>query len=431
MKYDTTIVNASVWIGGQWERKTICVKNGLVQDLNDACPDARETLDAAERFVVPGLIDSHVHMRSLDPGDARSDDFFSGSLAAIRGGVTTIIDFTAEASCADEVDHVFAQRRQDAAGSLVDYGFHNSFAKPREVPEMVRRGLAHGMPTIKMYTTYRFASDDRQIAETLRRSADGDIMLNCHVENNNLVEASVKEMTRFSRRRPELCELSEAAKLAEMTAFTGGRLHIVHVSCGDTVEMLRRRFPDLLGRHVLLESCPHYFVFDESVYASPDARLFSMTPPLRGARQREGLCRNFDAIATISTDHCPFDRARKQGEADDLPSGIGGLGYAFAQMYRIFGDAVIDRFTVNQALIHGLNAKGAISPGMDADLAVFRKTPPARVSDLRGGCDYSVYSGCEETLAFEHVMRRGEWLMRDGEIRTGAEKGRYIARCLN
>ena len=428
--FDTVITNGAVWLDGTWKYRTICVKNGLVDDIVDTCPESRETLDAQSCYILPGLIDSHVHLRSSEAVNSSCDDFRSGSLAAVRGGVTTLIDFTEEASTPDEVDAFFDKRLRDAADSLVDYGFHSSFAKPRDVPEMAKRSLSHGMPTIKMYTTYNIASDDRQILAVLRRSADGDIMLDCHVENDRLICSEFKDMRRFAQRRPELCELSEAAKLAEMTAYTGGLFYLVHVSCGDTVEMLKRRFPDLLGESFLLESCPHYFIFDDSVYDSPDAGLFTMTPPLRDAAQRERLGQNLSSLRTLSTDHCPFYRAQKEVALDDLPMGIGGLGYAFSQMYRLFGDAVIDLFTVNQAGTHGLVSKGKLAPGLDADIAFFEKTPGTPVADLRGRCDYSVYMGLEETIKFTDVMRRGEWLMRDGIINRSAEKGRYLARKL-
>ena len=428
--FDTVITNGSVWLRGRWEYKTLCVKNGVVDDITDACPAAKETFDARGRHILPGLIDSHVHLRPTGAINISCDDFHSGSVAAIRGGVTTVIDFTGEASGPDEVDAFFDRRLNDAKNSLVDFGFHSSYAKPENVPEMAKRSLAHGMPTVKMYTTYSFSSDDRQLLEMLKRSADRDIMLNCHAENDYLVDPELNDIELFSARRPELCELSEVAKLAEMTAYTGGLFYLVHVSCGDTVAMLEKRFSDLLGFSFILESCPHYFTFNDSVYRSPDARLFTMTPPLRSAVQRETLIKNFDSVSTLSTDHCPFHRAQKNGAPDELPTGIGGLGYAFAQMYRLFGDSVIDRFTVNQAKVHGIQSKGEIAPGLDADIAVFEKTPPAPVTDLRGACDYSVYSGCEETVRFTHVMRRGEWMMRDGIINESAGNGRYLYRSL-
>lgn len=428
--FDLCITGGSVWLEGGWRRATVCVEKDRFADVTDAVPAARETVDATGLFILPGLIDSHVHLCPPGAVGSSSDDFRTGSLAAIRGGTTTLIDFTGEATTPDEVDGLFHKRMADASVSLVDYAFHQSLTQPANVPEMVRRALGHGMPSFKMYTTYRIKSDDKHILELLKRSAAGDVMLNCHTENDALTYPEIQDMARFSQRRPELCELSEVAKLAEMTAYTGGLFYLVHVSCGETVELLKARFADLLDKRFILESCPHYFTLDDGVYQREDARLFTMTPPLRSPAQRQALCENLAAIRTLSTDHCPFLRAQKQVPLDAMPMGINGLGYSFAQMYRLFGDAVIDRFTKNQAATHGLKTKGSIAPGLDADLAIFQKQPPHPVEDLRGASDYSVYSAMEETLRFTQVLRRGEWLMRDGRLCETAGPGSYLPRSL-
>ena len=428
--FELAILNGQVWLEGQWQRQNLAVKDGLIAQVTPGVPAAKTQFNAEGAYVLPGLIDSHVHLCPPGAQNTCSDDFASGSRAAILGGTTTLVDFTGEADCPQAVDALFEKRLQDAAQSSVDYAFHSSFANPQDLPEMVRRSLAHGMPTVKMYTTYAISSNDRQILAMLQRTAEGDVMLNCHSENNQLVYPNITDMAQFSARRPAICELSEVAKLAEMTAYTKGLFYLVHVSCGSTVEMLKTRFADLLNHRFILESCPHYFALDEQVYAQENGKLYTMTPPLRSAAEREKLAQNLGLIRTLSTDHCPFTKRQKQQPLASLPMGIGGLGYSFAQMYRMFGDVVIDAFTKNQAEVHGLWGKGHVAEGQDADLAIFHKIPPTPVEDLRSACDYSVYTGCAETLRFTDVLRRGEWLMQDGKLAICPSKGRYLRRRL-
>lgn len=428
--YDLAVVNGQLWVNGGWRRGNVCVKDGVIAAVTESIPEARQTLDAAGRFVLPGLIDSHVHLCPPGAQNSSSDNFYTGSLAAVRGGATTLIDFTGEASTPDEVDGLFHKRMDEAAGSLVDYAFHASFTQPENADQMVARSLGHGMPSVKMYTTYRIASDDKHILAVLKRTAQRDVMLNLHTENDALVYPEIAEMERFGQRRPDICERSAVALYAEMTSWAKGLFYLVHMSCGSTVEMLQSRYPDLLGTSFILESCPHYFLLDEAAYRRPNAKLFTMTPPLRSREEREALGRALGSIRTLSTDHCPFLKGMKNAPIDSLPMGIGGLGYSFAQMHRLYGDEVIDRFTKNQADTHGLARKGRIAEGLDADLAVFEPIAPTRVSDLRGACDYSVYTGFEEKLRFTDVLRRGEWLMRDGVINIHASRGRYQFRSL-
>ncbi len=156
-----------------------------------------------------------------------------------------------------------------------------------------------------------------------------------------------------------------------------------------------------------------------------------MIPPLRSRAERDKLKEGIGDIYTIGTDHCPYTRAEKQNsDVDAIPAGVGGLGNGFAQMYRLFGDRIIDLFTRNQARVHGMYPqKGVLREGSDADIAIFEKTPPNPCSRILGQSDYSIYLSLDETISIRTVLSRGGFVVKDGK--RYPHRGQYIERKLD
>lgn len=432
--YDLEIADGCLYQDGKWNFGNLFIKNGRIEQISSAHLEAKAVYDAAGASVIPGLIDSHVHLQAQSGRFTSADSFSSGTAAGALGGVTTVIDFMDEAYDVREAVRNFELRMSLAKDSVVDYAFHCGVRQPKNVPELVRAMLERGIPSFKVYTTYKqigIFSDDLHIAELMKRTSDRDVMLLSHTENDDLIDWSLNQLEDYARRRPVLCELSKAVQLAEMTDYYNGVAYMVHVSCGSTVQELSKRFGDILHRRFFLESCPHYFLFDDSVYSGKDAALYTMIPPLRSVGEREKLIGAFDEIDTIGTDHCPYTRAEKQTpDIDAIPMGVNGLGDSFVQMYRLFGDRVIDRFTRNQAQIHGLYPqKGILCEGADADIAIFEKITPRPGFRLYGQSDYSIYAGCEETISIRSVLSRGEFVVKDGVLCP--HQGKFVRRKLD
>ncbi len=431
--YDIKIVGGQLYIDGKWSEQNLYIKGEKISQISEADLDAKESYDASGAYIIPGLIDSHVHLAS--PGSSSpSDDFYSGSIAAVKGGVTTLIDFVAERRLPEEIESAFNKRMKDAEECVIDYAFHCGLYQPENIPEISRICLSLGIPSVKLYTTYRkegIYSDDKHLYEVLKRTSEKDMIALVHTENDNLTYPEFNLMEQYAQRRPEICEISEAVKLAEMTSYSGGQTYMVHVSCGSTVTELKNRFADILNTSLILESCPHYFLFDDSIYKCNDSYLYTMTPPLRNKNERQRLIDNIDSIYTISTDHCPFVSSEKNVSIDNIPMGIGGLGYSFQQMYRLFGVSIIDLFTQNQSKIHGMYPrKGVLAEGSDADIAIFERIEPALSKDIRGKSDYSIFKGLEETIYIHTVLSRGEFVMKNGVLNAVKGHGQYIRRKL-
>ncbi len=428
---DLSIKNGSVWTGTRHERADVAVKDGTIVAVGLEPRPAAAVYDAAGRFVNPGFIDPHVHF-DLDLGRLRSaDDFRSGSIAAAFGGVTTFVDFLAPTDDEHDLERAYHARLEEAEDAVVDYRFHATIKNPKGDPEAyVRKMLSLGMTTLKLFTTYsdsgRRTSDD-QIERLLDLSERYGFTILAHIEDDSMITMKDSYGPKdLPRSRPAAGETAEALKLAGFVEKHGGTLYMVHLSSGATLDALRDRYPHLLNRKFFIESCPHYFAFTADALSRPDGFLYTMSPALRTAAERDRLAEGFSDVYAIGTDHCPFSRAEKEHDRlRDIPMGIGGVEHAYAVLSARFGDAVIPKMTEHPALINGLaDRKGRIAVGCDADLAIVRPVRERIVSDHSRGC--TVWTGTDVTARIEATILRGAFAVRDG--RFLGTKGNYVGR---
>jgi len=393
--------------------------------------ESRECLDAKGLWVLPGFIDPHVHF-ALGVGATKSvDDFVSGSRSAVWGGVTSYIDFLDPVSQAQDMEAAFQKRQTLATDSLVDYSFHSTLASPapgNSASDFVAASLALNLSGLKVFTAYSSSNrrtQDREIYELLQACAEQGAYLLVHAENESMMDLSPSiPVARHEDSRPALSEISQILTLAESCRQTKGKLSIVHTTCGTSLKRLRKHYADILNSKLFIESCPHYFDFDTSVYAKPEAGLYTMTPPLRQKAEMESLREEFASIASIGTDHCAYMKAQKQAEfTSKLPMGIGSIEFSFSALFSRFGADALPLFTENPAKIHGLwPRKGNLLPGADADIVLFDPKKQWQVQELHGTCDYSVYEGKTLSGQVQSTLSRGRILLKD-RTWQGPEKG--------
>ncbi|WP_041720718.1 dihydroorotase [Pseudodesulfovibrio piezophilus] len=376
---DLVVINGLVYREGRFEKTNVFIKDGIIEKIGKEPFKAATTYDAKGKWVLPGLIDPHVHFH-LGVGETYSrDDFYTGSVLAAYGGVTTVIDFLNPSSGLDEMKAALAQRMLDAADCNIDFSFHptiKGYDDPLE--ELSDFLIAQGVPSIKLFTTY--SSTGRQtkdilLAKLCRESEKSGFTILIHAENNEMIDESPAALVAaHGFRRPPLSEISEVMKLAQVFEYAGGYGYIVHTNCGTTIEKLQEGFAQLLGEgRFLLESCPHYFQFDSAVYKGSRGYRYVMTPPLRPALEKEKLRAYIDDITTLATDHCPYREEEKDHAClDDIPNGIEGIPYTLPVLFNLFGAKVLSKMTHESAKVHGLYPrKGTIREGSDGDIAIF------------------------------------------------------------
>lgn len=419
---DLLIKNGLVWVDHKWQNVNVAVLGEKISYVGTEEVEAKEVLDAKGKKVLPGLIDPHVHFE-LNCGRLTSvDDFYSGSACAAYGGVTTIVDFLDPTSNAKDLEKSFYERLELAKKSLVDYHMHACIKMPNgDLEEYVKTVVKLGMRTIKLFTTYSDTGRrtyEEDIEKLLRLSKKYNVLIEAHIENDDLIDLRDSYTYKdLPVSRPSMSETSEALKLAKLVRETGGNFYMVHCSSGETLKALKEQFPDILNKNFFVESCPQYFIFNNSVLEGENGKLFTFAPPLRSERERQLLTAYYKDVKTIGTDHCSFMKKDKDYPTlKGFPLGVGGIEHSFSTMYRRFGDEIIDKMSFNSAKIQDFPTKGEIRVGMDADLSVFLEKEDYFENENHGTCDYSIYDGILGSGEFETVLVRGQYVLKNRKI---------------
>jgi|AntRauTorcE11898_2_1112593.scaffolds.fasta_scaffold00116_8 dihydropyrimidinase len=429
--YDLKITNGALYIEGRFQKKTLYIESGIIKELSEKDHPASETYDALGAMVLPGFIDPHVHF-SLEVGTHKTaDDFKSGSIAAAYGGVTTFVDFLDPTDTAKDLEKAFEKRLKKAKESVIDYKFHATLKNPKEIlDKYVKTMRTLGLDTLKVFTTYsdsgRRTYDD-DIKTLLSLTKKHNFLVLAHIENDVLItldDAYTHED--LLKSRPSESEMKEALKLAGFVRETGGRLYMVHLSSGHTLNALIKHYDDILNKTFFVETCPQYLTFTSDALKGEDGYLYTCAPPLRSRVEQTHIKNHFKNVHTIGTDHAPFlSKEKRKKRLKDIPLGIGSIEHAFNILYRTFGDALIDKMTVNPAMRMGLYpTKGTLEKGSDADIVIVKKTEPYKIKAHHSSCDYDLYEGQEVSTHVVSTLSRGRFVIKDGIFNP--QKGQWI-----
>ena len=413
---------------------------------------AETVLDATGKLIFPGFIDAHTHMGIPVRGTESADDFDSGTMAALYGGVTTVMDFTVQEK-GESLPASLERRMKRAAGKAhVDYAFHcnvTDLDKERisEIPEIIRQGVI----SFKVFLAYKEAGmqlDDRQILELLRsvRDAGGTVMF--HAENGDLVEFLTDTYLRYHKTsakyhalsRPAEAEIEAVTRILTLNRFVECPIYFVHLSTTEAVQLIFMAKEN--GQPVFLETCPQYLLFEETVYEQENGHRFIASPPFR--RQTDlaylWMALNQGVMDVVGTDHCPFTVARKDaaGGAFHLtPNGLDGVETLFPLLYsegvkkgRLPLRKMVRLIAEEPARLFGLfPQKGIVMKGSDADLVIFNPEGEGTIkaNDLHSAAGWSAYEGIKTNGAIEAVMQRGRWLLKEGEAQTeNLKQGQFV-----
>ncbi|MDC7223731.1 MAG: amidohydrolase family protein, partial [Spirochaetales bacterium] len=208
----------------------------------------------------------------------------------------------------------------------------------------------------------------------------------------------------------------------------GGRLYLVHTTCGSSVTYARERLGDRFKRNLFMESCPHYFFLNEEHLKGEEGYLYVLAPPLRSQRETERMREAVDSLYSIGTDHCPFMvKEKKSSLLSRIPFGIGGIEYSFPLMYGLFGDKIVEKMTEAPARLFGLYPrKGVLEPGSEGDFFLFSPESGFVKGTGHSRCDYNVYENFPLGGRVEKTVLRGSLVM-DGE-KLAPPSGRFLSR---
>jgi len=423
--YDLAIINGKAFINGVFVKTNVYVLNGKIAAHNERILIAKYTYDARDRLIIPGLIDPHVHFAL---SDNNADDFYKGSVCCAYGGITTFIDFLDPIERSKEMRSVLHRREKQASKSIVDYSFHMTVKDPKDVKEMVNKMQFYHIKSVKLFTTYSESGRRTflpEIKELLNYSSLGEFIVMAHIEKDACIDLNDTYKVRdLGKSRPSKAEIEEADLLANLVRETKGKLYMVHLSSGNTLKMLKKNHSDLLNTSFFVESCPHYFVLTDECYEREDGYLYTMAPPLRSRKESEWLNHNFDSVYSIGTDHCSYKaEAKEKDYLNQIPMGIGGVEHAFDIMYHLYGEACIERMTINPAITFGLYPKkGHLGIGADADIMIYDTSHQHIIEKGHSNSDYSVYEGMMTDGKVESTIVGGNFVVKKGELIGGRGK---------
>ncbi|MBX3728055.1 MAG: dihydropyrimidinase [Candidatus Sumerlaeia bacterium] len=420
-----------------------------------------KVIDARGHYVLPGVLDVHVHLELPFCGTTSSDDYRSGGRAGARGGVTTLIDFAIPyrkkngkgyETLSEAADN-WMKRAEGKA--LIDYTFHicvtNYDQHKDEIEGMVRRGF----PTFKEFMIYEsegWQSDDRAIFGTLERMRDLDAMLLIHAESSRVLDELIarhhtsKLMKKYGARlhgmsRPNFIEAEAIQRATAWCEATGGQLYIVHMSTAEGTEIVRAAQDR--GVPVIAETCAQYLVLDDSVFRGKDGHLFACCPQLKKPADQERLWQGLQSgeVSVVSTDTCSFTRKQKamwKGDWTKIPMGMPGLETLMPVVYthgvlggRLTVEDMVAVLSTNPAKIMGLYPrKGAVQVGSDADLAIIHPKKATKVDwkKMETNTDWSPFQGWQLAGFARTTVSRGEVIVDDYKVVGKAGRGQWLPR---
>ncbi|MCO1653571.1 allantoinase AllB [Pseudonocardia humida] len=362
----------------------------------------REVVLAADEVLLPGLVDTHVHVN--EPGRTEWEGFATATRAAAAGGVTTIVDMPLN-SLPPTLDVAALEVKRAAARGqcAVDVGFWGGAvpgneAQLRALHEAGVFGVKcfmidSGVPEFPALTSPR---------DALREVAAFDGLLIAHAEDGELVhDAHGPRYADFVASRPGAAEDSAIAHLLELAAETGARVHVVHLSSADALDRLAKARAD--GVRVTAETCPHYLTLAAEEVPDGDTR-FKCCPPIRDADNRDRLWQALaeGTIDLVVSDHSPCTPELKRLDVGDFGLAWGGIASLQLGLPLVWTQArarghgpadVVRWMSQRPAELVGLARKGGIVAGHDADLVVFAPDEEFEVGRLHHRNPVTPYAG--------------------------------------
>lgn len=414
-----------------------------------------ETLDATGCYVMPGGIDPHTHLEMPFMGTYSSDNFDSGTRAALAGGTTMVVDF---ALPSPDQSLLEALQMWDNKSTMAhcDYSFHMAITWWGEqvFNEMETVVRERGINTFKHFMAYKGAlmvQDDEMYA-SFQRCAELGAMPLVHAENGDVVADLSARLLAEGNNGPEAHAYSrppqvegEATNRAIMIAdMAGVPLYVVHTSCEEAHEAIRRARQQ--GKRVYGEPLIQHLTLDDSEYKNPDwdhAARRVMSPPFRDKKHQDSLWAGLQSgsLSCVATDHCAFTTEQKRygvGDFTKIPNGTGGLEDRLPMLWtngvntgRLTPNEFVAVTSTNIAKILNIYPKkGAILVGADADIIVWdpEKEKTISAASQESAIDYNVFEGKQVKGLPRYTLTRGRIAVDDGKVIPQQGHGEFVKR---
>ena len=411
------VLEGRLLINGELTQGCVGIDNGRISAVKKVLRGDRR-IDVGYRIVMPAAMDPHVHFRQ--PGMTHKEDFHTGSLAALHGGVTTVLDMPNTNPPTDRPRNLMDKRRMVKGSSFVDSGLFVATSMPRRL-----EGMAPSAAGLKIFmgstTGSLLDNDDGSIRQMINKAMELDLPVSVHAEDDSLItEGEASSLKEHLQQRPAEAEFNAVRRLAALRA---AGVNVCHVTRSEVLDMTA-------AAGMSSEVSPHHLLLDTGCGLGSGGKV---NPPLRQPQAREALFRAaaVGKATMLGSDHAPHHVDEKAEEFALAPSGVPGVETMMPLMMSAVKRGELPLGTLAEmacaapARRFGV-PKGAIEEGMLADLAVYdpRETETIDASRLHSKCGWSPYEG-REAMFPRLVLMGGELQLSRGEV-CGERIGRDI-----
>lgn len=414
-------------------------------------PKECQIIDLKEKYVFPGIIDSHTHYNLKSSGIITADDFYSGTVSAAFGGVTTFIDYSDQIKGHSLLEAI-RNRQEEAEGeTVIDFSLHQIVYLlypeiKEELKQLKENDIINSLKILTAYKKYGIMLEEESRERLFKIARDLKLLVTVHAEDDKLIEkikTSYRDRNNFPPNfhpilRPPETEYRAILEVGNLANLLDMPVYIVHLSSKkgyNAIKETKRR-----GGNIFVETAPHYLLLTNDLLKKEEAQKYLMTPPLREREDNEALwlgIKNKD-INVIATDHCAFTIEQKLSTNNCLKilAGIPGSETLLPLIYTagVKGGhfdvkTLVALLSTNPAKIFGLYPqKGSLNPGTDADIVVFDQGKKVIISDLQqhSAANYTPYAGIKVTGYPVMTILRGNIIVKDGIFCGQKGMGKFV-----
>jgi dihydropyrimidinase len=462
--YDLAIRGGTVVTAADVTRCDLGIKDGRIAVLAEKVEDADKVIDASGLLVMPGGIDSHVHLAQHAYGARMADGFETGSRSAVAGGNTTILPFAIQPRGASLRESVVNYHKLADGQCHVDYGFHLIVTDPtpsvlgQELPALV----GDGYTSFKVFMTYDdMVLNDRQLLEVFDCARRERALVMVHCEGYDAIKYMTERLEAAGKTapyyhavsRPQIVEREAAHRAISHAELLDVPIMIVHVSGREAMEQIR--WAQQRGLKVYGETCPQYISLTaddlKGLNMDESGGKYVCSPPPRDRPSWDAIWEGISTgvFQTFSSDHCPYFFEGAEGKLNPrartsfrwVPNGIPGVETRMPILFsegvakgRITLEQFVALTSTNHAKMYGLYPrKGSLAVGADADIVLWdaNKTVTISQSLLHHGSDYTPWEGYDVTGWPVGTILRGRHVYDDGRVLGAPGDGRFLKRGLS
>lgn len=430
------IYNAHIVNEGRVFKGSVLLNGEVIESIYKKEPpkeimENAQVVDASDCWLLPGVIDDHVHFR--DPGNGESGDFSTESAAAVAGGVTSVMDMPNTQPPTTDLKLWEDKMALAASKSLCNYSCYIA-ATDGNLEQLLDAdsGRLCGVKFFMGTTTGSMAMKNPESIENLFRNIKLPLVV--HAEDDEVIKKNIEHYKKLYKddipvschagiRSEEAC-FKASAKAVEMALKYGTRLHVAHVSTQKELALFKNL--PLEKKHITCEVCVHYLIFSSNDYDTYGSKI-KCNPAIKSENDRKSLLMaiSTDKVDVVATDHAPHTVKAKQGNALTASSGMPGVQFSLPVMLELAkkGDVevetVVDKMCHNPARLFGIDKRGFIRKGYKADLVVVARNKHWSLTKdkILSKCGWSPYENRNFTTQVLYTFVNGALAYENGVVK--------------